>query len=123
MHSKKQPKKTPIITGVIDINSKGVGYLGVDGREEDIEIQNDKLHLALDGDEVEVRILAEKVKGREQGEVVRIIKKTKRTFVGVINASGPKPSIYCLIARAVPPPSRIGRRFGRRSGQEPGRAS
>jgi ribonuclease R len=78
-------------TGIIDINSKGVGFLEVEGREEDIEIQNERLNLALDKDEVEVRLLSEKVKDREQGEVTKILKLSKRTFVGVLNASGQKP--------------------------------
>lgn len=106
MHSKKQsqkdhekvrhdsktasPHKT-VVRGVIDLNSKGIGYFEVEGCDEDIEIQNEKLNLALDKDEVEIRILPGKIKGREQGEVVNIIKKSKRTFVGVLNASGLKP--------------------------------
>jgi ribonuclease R len=90
MHSKKQAQ---IYSGIIDLNSKGVGFLAVEGREEDLEIQNEKLNLALDKDEVEVKILPGKIKGREQGEVVKILKKSKRTFVGVIDASGPKPML------------------------------
>ena len=110
MHSKKQPQKQAktqenkaksptgarlvkgsLYTGVIDTNTKGIGFLEVENHEEDIEVQNDKLNLALHGDEVEVRVLGVEIKGREQGEVVKIIKKSKRTFVGVLNASGPKP--------------------------------
>ena len=97
MNKQKQPHKehkmpqNALLKGVIDVNSKGIGFLEVEGHEEDIEIQNDKLNLALDNDEVEVKILPGKIKGREQGEVVKITKKTKRTFVGVLNASGPKP--------------------------------
>lgn len=90
MNSNKGPKST-VFTGIIDVNSKGVGFLEVEGKDEDIEIQNEKLNLALDKDEVEVKLLLEKVKGREQGEVIKILKKTKRTFVGVLNASGLQP--------------------------------
>ncbi len=96
MHNKKGPQKPQkheknAYIGIIDINSKGIGFLEVAGREEDIEIQNEKLHLALDKDEVEIKILPGKIKGREQGEVTKILKQSKRTFVGVLNASGPKP--------------------------------
>jgi VacB/RNase II family 3'-5' exoribonuclease len=84
-------KKEHLVRGIIDLNSKGIGFLEVEGHDEDIEIQNEKLHLALDNDEVEVKILPGKIKGREQGEVIKILKQSKRTFVGVLNASGPKP--------------------------------
>lgn len=100
MRSDKQPEKqlenkanneTGLVTGIIDLNSKGIGFLEVEGHDEDIEIQNERLNLALDKDEVEVKILSEKIKGREQGEVIKILKQSKRTFVGVINATGLKP--------------------------------
>ena len=100
MQGKKETGKVPhksvnkTLTGTIDINAKGTGYFEVEGRDEDIEIQNEKLNLALDGDEVEVRVVAGKIKGREQGEVIKILKKSKRTFVGVIDTNGERPFLF-----------------------------
>jgi len=85
-----EASKSPL-TGLLIVNTKGTGYFAIEGQDEDIEVQNEKLHLALHGDEVEIKLLPEKIKDRAQGEVVRIIKKSKRTFVGVLNARGEKP--------------------------------
>ncbi|MFO0718838.1 MAG: ribonuclease R [Candidatus Paceibacterota bacterium] len=71
------------VSGHIKITSKAIGYLPVEGVEEDIEIQTHLLKTALNDDEVEVELLPP-VKGvRQQGQVVKIIKRNKMSFVGV----------------------------------------
>ncbi len=75
------PKK---VSGHIKITSKVIGYLPVDGVLEDIEIQTSGLKTALNDDEVEVALLPI-VKGiRQQGEVMKIIKRARMEFVGTI---------------------------------------
>jgi ribonuclease R len=74
----------PIVTGKMSITGKGIGYVKNPEWTEDIEIQNQFLNTALQGDEVEVTLHA-KVEGmRQTGEVVRIIQRAKTGFVGVI---------------------------------------
>jgi ribonuclease R len=76
------------LTGVIATTGKGVGYVRVENREEDIQIPEGKLNTALPGDVVEVRILPERDRGREQGEVVRIVEQSSRRIVGTLQKSG-----------------------------------
>jgi ribonuclease R len=84
--------------GIVSVSSKGLGYLALQDenglsdkkrdRQEDPEIQPDKLHTALHGDEVEVRLLGKKSIERKpprmQAEVLQIIKRAKMEFVGVL---------------------------------------
>lgn len=98
--------KEEILKGAISVSSRGVGYLRLEDREEDIEIENNYLNTALNGDEVEVALLP-KVKiatssrpapagrgrpnknaDRQKGEVVAIIKRAKEGFVGVVETNG-----------------------------------
>ena len=77
------------IRGIISTTGKGVGYINDEKNPfpEDIEIQTGFLNTALNGDEVEV-ILHPHTKGtRQSGEVVKIIKRAKDTFVGVLECS------------------------------------
>lgn len=73
------------ITGALSVNSKGVGYISPDPkstREENIEVQPERLGLALHKDTVEVSILKEKKFGRIQGEVRSIVSRARTKFVG-----------------------------------------
>jgi len=74
--------------GTVSVSSKGVGYLSIEGAPEDaddIEIQPDRLHTAMHGDEVEVKPAPKDPRSpRPQGEVTRIIQRAKTRFVGVV---------------------------------------
>lgn len=71
-------------TGILEITSKGTGYVIVEGIEEDIFIPNNNLNKALHGDEVEVYIYRRKRRGKSEGEISKIISRKKSEFVGVI---------------------------------------
>ncbi len=92
--SKKKSKKPETtenkIVGVISINSRGVGYVAniTKTQEDDLEIQNSFLNMALNGDEVEAISHPQRKSQRLQGEVVNIIKRAKTQFVGTLDAAG-----------------------------------
>jgi len=76
--------KTKII-GTISMNSKGVGFVTTDLFDEDVEIQTTSLNTALNKDEVEILIhpgLSRQK--RHLGEVLKIIKRAKDSFVGIL---------------------------------------
>ncbi len=74
----------PVVTGKMSITSKGIGYIKNTEFSEDLEIQNNFLNTALHGDEVEA-ILHAKVEGmRQNGEVIKILKRAKQNFVGIL---------------------------------------
>lgn len=87
----KENKEDARIAGKINVSGKGVGYISREDSEEDeedIEIENACLKTALHNDEVEV-VLLPLVKGeRQKGEVVKIVKRAKMQFVGVIEIDG-----------------------------------
>src|SRR3989338_6513646 len=77
-------KKTARVKGVISITCKGTGYVKVEGRDIDIEIDARHLNTALHGDTVEV-ILHPKVKPkRKNGEISKIISRAKMAFAGAL---------------------------------------
>jgi ribonuclease R len=82
-------KKPETVTGIISVNSKGVGFIEnpADTKGNDFEIPREYLHTALHKDEVEVKILREKNRDRQLAEVVQIVKRAKMRFVGVLEDS------------------------------------
>jgi len=88
-------KENKIISGVLSVNARGTGYLKVtDKKGEDIEIQNNNLNTALNGDTVSIIILSSRKNERVSGKVLSIEKRAKRTFVGVLEKEG---DIYFLL--------------------------
>ncbi len=71
-------------TGKITVGSRGVGYFNIEEFPEDIEIPTHLLNTALNNDEVEIALLAEVAGSRRQGEVLKIIKRAKTSFVGTL---------------------------------------
>ena len=71
-------------TGILDMTTKGFGYVVVEELEEDIFIPANALNKAFNGDEVEVYIYNKRRKKKSEGEVVRIIKRNRVDFVGVL---------------------------------------
>jgi len=80
----KIKKRDKYYSGVFDLNSRGSGYVISDGFEEDIFIPSNKTMGALFGDEVEFYVLKRKKRGKIEGEITQIIKRTKTEYVGVI---------------------------------------
>jgi ribonuclease R len=87
---KKSKNKQKNLTGPISINTKGVGFFdlpaqaGLPDKDNSIEIQPENINRAFQGDIVEVRVTSKKIRGREQGEVVKIITRAKNRYVGII---------------------------------------
>ncbi|MES2202760.1 MAG: ribonuclease R [Patescibacteria group bacterium] len=78
------PKK--YISGIVQVTRKGTGYMPFPVEEgkpeqEDIEIFPEKLNGALNGDQVEVELIA--VLPRPRGRVKKIVQRAKTEFVGV----------------------------------------
>lgn len=83
------------VTGVMDITSRGKGYVIVEGREEDIVIKPKNLNKALNGDVVEVYVFKRKRGGKEEGEVTKILQRKRTDFVGTIQVSEKFAFVEC----------------------------
>lgn len=85
-NSNSTTKNSHIIKGTIATTGKGLGFVNdiTKPLPEDILIEAGYLNTAMNGDTVEVS-LHSKVRGeRQTGEVVRVISRRKKAFVGII---------------------------------------
>ncbi|MFV0564998.1 MAG: ribonuclease R [Flavobacteriaceae bacterium] len=74
-------------TGVIEVSSKGTGYVICDDFEEDVFITQNNINKALDGDQVEFYVYNRRKRGKMEGEITNIIKRAKSEYVGVLHVS------------------------------------
>ncbi len=70
--------------GVIRVAGKALGFVEAPGFKEDILIETENLNTALNRDEVEITLLPKRKNQRLSGKVVRILKRAKSRFVGVL---------------------------------------
>ena len=71
-------------TGILDLASKGNGYVISDDFEDDIFIASNNINKALHGDEVEFYAYKRRKKGKLEGEITNILKRAKTEYVGTI---------------------------------------
>ncbi|WP_452221634.1 ribonuclease R family protein [Lacinutrix salivirga] len=71
-------------TGILDLTSKGSGYVISDDFEDDIYIASNNINKALNGDEVELYVYKRRKRGKLEGEITNIIKRAKTEYVGVL---------------------------------------
>lgn len=84
----KIKSKGGFITGIVEMNSKGFGFIRSEDLSEEIFVSQRNLNHALHGDEVKVYLFAKKKSAAMEGEVVHIIKRARETFVGTVEISG-----------------------------------
>ncbi|MFC0603449.1 ribonuclease R [Winogradskyella pulchriflava] len=77
-------------TGILDLSSKGNGYVISDDFEEDVFIASNNINKALDGDEVEFYAYKRRHRGKQEGEITNIIKRAKSEYVGTIQIQDKK---------------------------------
>jgi len=80
----KVVNNTEYYTGILDLTSKGSGYVICEEFVDDIYIASNNINKALNGDEVELYIYKRRKNGRMEGEITNIINRKKSEFVGVI---------------------------------------
>lgn len=97
---KTQNKPSGKKEGVIYVASNNVGYVDVEGFEEDIQIQPQFLNTALHGDTVRIALLPKGKKDtRMQGEVVDVLERAKDELIGTIDRKDPKKKLCLSCAR------------------------
>ncbi len=70
--------------GILDISSKGYGYVICDDFEDDIFIAANNINKALNRDEVELYVYKRRKRGKLEGEITQILNRAKNDYVGVI---------------------------------------
>ena len=70
------------LVGVFSGNARGFGFVAIEGQEEDVFIPAERTGGALHGDRVQIVIDSEGRGGRPEGTVVRILEHANETLVG-----------------------------------------
>jgi ribonuclease R len=86
-HKKKRSGSTGIVsemvTGRLEIVKSGMGFVIVEGAEQDIMIKPERMGTALDGDEVKVEIIeSSKRGGRQMGFIKEVVRRSQMEFSG-----------------------------------------
>jgi len=71
-------------TGILDLTSRGSGYVICEDFDEDIFIASNNINKALHNDEVELYIYKRRKRGKVEGEITKVIKRARTEYVGVI---------------------------------------
>ena len=104
---KKDKKKKPhgsaadLYTGRLDVTRSGMGFVIIEGREQDILVRPADFNTALHGDTVRVRVTGDGSRsGRLQGEIVEVVDRKQLEFLGHIEIS---PSFSFFVAETDKP--------------------
>ena len=86
---RKEKKVFPQVTGKVQMTREGFAFVIVEGEEDDVFVKASKTRGALNGDTVRVTVTREKTdRQRREGEVVEIIQRSPRPFIGVLHIVG-----------------------------------
>lgn len=83
----KLKSKGGFIFGTVDMTQFGYAFILSEAREDDVFISQNNLNHALNGDYVKVNLYARRKGKRVEGEVVEIIERARKTFVGIVEVS------------------------------------
>src|SRR5690606_37730657 len=78
---------TQYYKGILELTSRGSGYVTCPDFEEDIHIASNNINRALHGDEVELYVYKRKKHGKREGEITQVLQRNKTDYVGVIQIS------------------------------------
>ena len=86
---KKEKKVFPQVVGRVQMTREGYAFIIIEGEEDDVFVKASKTRGALHGDTVRVAVTREKLdRQRREGEVVEIIERSPRPFIGILHVVG-----------------------------------
>jgi ribonuclease R len=80
-------KETAFVTGTVDMKQTGKAYVIPDDKSEDVFISPTSTAHSLHGDKVRVMLFPRRKGKKTEGQVVEILKRNKKQFVGTIEVS------------------------------------
>ena len=78
---------TNVITGTVDMKQTGKAYIITNELSEDIYIAANNTGHALHGDKVKVRLFPARKGRKTEGQIVEIVERGKKQFVGIVEVS------------------------------------
>ncbi len=87
--SKKSGKKKQVapVKGTLEITRSGMGYVIVEGRENDLLIRPQDFNKAMDGDKVRVKVKDTRRGKHVEGVIEEVLERKQTEFIGDINVS------------------------------------
>lgn len=86
---KKEKKVFPQVVGRVQMTREGYAFIIIEGEEDDVFVKASKTRGALHGDTVRVAVTRDKLdRQRREGEVVEIIERSPRPFIGILHVVG-----------------------------------
>ena len=86
---RKEKKVFPQAVGKVQMTREGFAFIIVEGEDDDVFVKASKTRGALNGDIVRVTVTREKTdRTRREGEVVEIIERSPRPFIGILHIVG-----------------------------------
>ncbi len=76
------PERMNLVTGMLEGNTDGYGFVIPEDGGRDVFVSPARLHGAMDGDRVVVRVERVKRDGRREGSIVRILERANTELVG-----------------------------------------
>lgn len=84
----KKSSPTQTVKGRLDISRSGMGYVIVEGMEQDIVVRPNDFNHAFHGDTVRVQVNRDSGRGRRaEGKVTDVVERIRNTFVGNIQTN------------------------------------
>jgi len=97
--SERRGRRAPELEGTMSMTREGYGFVKVPDMEDDIYIPHKGMRGALNGDKVRVCITKRKIGNKSsrsmEGEVIKIIERSKRPHVGIIHTRG--KSVWAIV--------------------------
>ena len=81
------PSQRQTLEGMVDMTSSGALYVIVEGLDKDVYVSASRAGHALHGDRVKVAITRSGRDGNPEGEVVEIVERSPKKYVGVVEKS------------------------------------
>lgn len=72
-------------TGTVDITGRGNAYIIVEGMDDDVFVPFNKLKKAFHNDTVEVYIFPKRNGKKLEGEITKVVERSKTEFVGIVD--------------------------------------
>jgi ribonuclease R len=100
-----------LFTGTLDVTRSGMGFVIVEGREQDILVRPSDFNTALHGDTVQVKVNGLPGRsGRQNGEVTEVLQRKQLEFLGHVEISSsfaffiaemdkPMPDVYIPLSQ------------------------
>jgi ribonuclease R len=86
--SRSKPVSQQALKGKLEVTRSGMGYVIVEGQDNDVLVRPGDFNNALNGDTVRVKVVKENLRsGKKEGKVTEVIERKQTEFIGTIQLS------------------------------------